>query len=123
MIKEDFLAGFSRVKIQLAQSHAPHAGAGTSFRERTKVSKGLPRGEFRFSPLGSPLNDQRLCLWKPGGAPDLEEIFRTGTSLCAQLVRKKALMPAKTKKNRSANRKHSSVSQRERFENTRRLTG
>ncbi|MDU7339115.1 MAG: hypothetical protein E7L17_13495, partial [Clostridium sp.] len=35
---------------------APHAGAGTYFHERVKVGKGLPRGEYRFSPLGSPLN-------------------------------------------------------------------
>ena len=33
-------------KILLAQSFAPHAGAGTYFRERTKVSKGLPKDTF-----------------------------------------------------------------------------
>ncbi|MDU7337786.1 MAG: hypothetical protein E7L17_06695, partial [Clostridium sp.] len=32
---------------------APRAGAGTYFHERVKVGKGLPRGEYRFSPLGS----------------------------------------------------------------------
>ncbi len=40
--------------------------------------------------------------------------FRTGTSLCAQLVCKKALMHTKTKKKLSADRKHSSPSQQAR---------
>ncbi len=56
-------------KASAGAALAPHAGAGTYFHERVKVGKGLSRGEYRFSPLESPLNDQRLCLWNPSELP------------------------------------------------------
>jgi len=62
------------VQAQLAcwRRLAPHAGAGTYFRSEAKVSKDSPKGRVSIlSPLELPLNDQRLCLWKPGEAPAL----------------------------------------------------
>ncbi len=56
-------------KVSAGAGLAPHAGAGTYFHERVKVGKGLPKGEYRFSPFGFPLNDQRLCLWNPTELP------------------------------------------------------
>ncbi len=56
-------------KISAGAGLAPRAGAGTYFHERVKVGKGLPKGEYRFSPFGFPLNDQRLCLWNPTELP------------------------------------------------------
>ncbi|WP_195198872.1 hypothetical protein [Faecalispora jeddahensis] len=44
--KNSFFCELPYGEFLLAQSFAPRAGAGTYFRERTKVSKGLPKDTF-----------------------------------------------------------------------------
>ena len=87
LVKEVLRLG---ARLLLAQGFAPRAGAGTYFHERVKVDKGLPKGEYRFSPFGFPLNDQRLCLWNPTELP-LCICFPHRMQACALQIARKAL--------------------------------
>ncbi len=71
VLKEQVFQRVSPERSFCLHGLAPHAGAGTYFLCEKKGSKDSPRGEFRFSPLEPPLNDQRRCLWKLREAPAL----------------------------------------------------
>ena len=81
-----FFAGFFAmcVQAQLAcwRGLAPQAGAGPSFLDEKKGSKDSPRGEFRFSPLGTPSQRPKALPLETGRSSRSGSYSRTGTA-CA----------------------------------------